>query len=85
MRRVVITGMGIVSSLGNSVGAALLLLFAAILDMTHGFGGIIPEQPIHNITDFASGLTLAILVLNALFLGGIFDKLREQKQKLHRR
>ncbi len=70
--------------LGNSVGAALLLLFAAILDMTHGFGGIIPDHPIRNLTDFASGLALAILVLNALFLGGIFDKIKQQKQKLHR-
>ena len=62
-----------------SVGAAMLLLFAVILETTCGFGGRIPERPIQNMTDFATGLALAILVLNAFYLAGILDKVKEWK------
>ena len=65
-----------------SVGAAMLLLFAVILETTCGFGGRIPERPIQNTTDFATGLALAILVLNAFYLAGILDRVKEWKYKL---
>ena len=64
-----------------SASAALLLLFSVMLDMTNGFGGFIPERPVQNMTDFAAGLALAILVLNALYLAGIIDRVREWKHK----
>lgn len=65
-----------------SVGAAMLLLFAEMLDFTNGFGGNIPKQPIQNMTDFATGLALAILVVNALYWAGILEKIKEWKYKL---
>lgn len=71
--------------IGISVGAAMLLLFTVILETTCGFGGRIPEQPIQNMTDFATGLALAILVLNAFYLAGILDKVKEWKYKLIRK
>ena len=66
----------------NCAGAALLLLFAAILRISEGFGGFIPQRPIRNMTDFAIGLALAILVINALYLAGLLEKLRVWKRKL---
>ena len=68
-----------------SASAALLLLFSVMLDMTNGFGGFIPERPVQNMTDFATGLALAILVLNALYLAGILDRVREWKHKIIRK
>ena len=65
-----------------SLSAALLLLFSVILDETNGFGGFIPERPVQNMIDFATGLSLAILVLNALYLAGILDRVKEWKYKL---
>ena len=65
-----------------SLSAALLLLFSVILDGTNGFGGFIPERPVQNMIDFATGLSLAILVLNALYLAGILEKIKEWKSKL---
>ena len=68
-----------------SIAAAMLLLFAVILDTTNGFGGNIPERPIQNMTDFATGLALAIPVINALYLTGILEKIKEWKWKLFHR
>lgn len=68
--------------IGNSAGAALLMVFSEIVKETSGFGGIIPEQPIRNLTEFASGLALAILVLNAMYFAGFFEKLAEWKHSL---
>ena len=69
----------------NSIMAAVLLAFANILYTTNGFGGHISELPIQNMNEFATGLAMAILVLNALYLGGFFEKLTEWKQKLVRK
>ncbi len=68
-----------------SASAALLLLFSVMLDMTNGFGGFIPERPVQNMIDFATGLALAILVLNALYMAGILDRVREWKYKIIRK
>ena len=65
-----------------SSSAALLLLFAVILETTGGFGGAIEERPMQNMMDFATGLALGILILNALYLGGILDKAKEWKRKI---
>ena len=65
-----------------SSSAALLLLFSVILDTTNGFGGFISERLVQNMTDFATGLALAILVLNAFYLAGILDRVKEWKYKL---
>ena len=71
--------------IGNCVAAAILLLFATVLQISEGFGGFIPERPIQNLTDFAIGLALAILVMNALYLAGILDRVREWKHKIIRK
>ena len=71
--------------IGNSLGAALLLLFATVLDLTDGFGGWIAARPIRNLTDFAIGLALAILVCNALYLAGVLENVCEAKRKLFKR
>ena len=68
-----------------SASAALLLLFSVMLDMTNGFGGFIPERPVQNMIDFATGLALAILVLNALYMAGILEKIKEWKSGLFKR
>ena len=68
-----------------SASAALLLLFSVMLDMTNGFGGFMPERPVQNMMDFATGLALSILVLNALYMAGILDRVREWKYKIIRR
>ena len=68
-----------------SLSAALLLLFSVILDGTNGFGGFIQERPVQNMIDFATGLSLAILVLNALYLAGILEKIKERKRTVFKR
>ena len=64
-----------------SAAAAILLLFAVLLDGTNGFG-VIPQRPCQNMMEFAIGLAMAILVLNALYLAGTFDRIMEWKHKL---
>lgn len=71
--------------LGVSAAAAFLLLFAVLLRMTDGFGGFIPARPIENMTDFATGAALGILVLNALSFAGVLDKAGELKRRLFKR
>ena len=66
----------------NCAAAAMLLLFVAVLDISEGFGGFIPERPIRNITDFSIGLALAILAMNALYLAGILEKINAWKRRL---
>lgn len=66
----------------NSIAASIMLLFAAVLHMSEGFGGFIPEQPIKNMTDFTIGLALAIMVMNALYLAGKLDRFQEWKCKI---
>ncbi len=68
----------------NSIATAMLLLFAMLLEVTNGFGTI-PERPCQNMMGFATGLALAILVLNALYLAGILEKLKAWKDKVSKR
>lgn len=62
-----------------SVTAAILLLFALLMKETGGFGGFIPERAMQNMIGFATGLVLAILVLNVLYLSGVFEKISNWK------
>ena len=61
----------------NFAGAAMLMLFVIILQLSGGFGGFIPERPIQNLADFAIGLSFAILAVNALYSAGILKKVKE--------
>ncbi len=61
-----------------SIGAALLLLFHTFLEETNGFG-VIPIDPRENLQGFVLGLAMAVLVLNAMYLSGRLDKVRQWK------
>ena len=67
---------------GNCVGAAMLLIFCSILQLTGGFSGAIPERALNNLLDFTLGLTTAILVLTAIYLTGHLEKIHNIKKKL---
>ena len=60
-------------------GSAILLTFCSILFESNGFNGTIPESAYRNIVAFTQGATLAVLVLNILYLCGILDKIRAWK------
>ena len=64
------------------LGAAVLLVFCALLFESNGFGGWIPESSCRNIIGFTLGISTATLVLNVLYLFGILDKVREKKLSL---
>ena len=64
------------------LGAAVLLVFCALLSESNGFGGWIPESSCRNIIGFTLGISTATLVLNVLYLFGILDKVREKKLSL---
>lgn len=61
-----------------SGAAVIILLFAMLLDETNGFG-FIAEHPCQNITYFAHGIVLGILILNILYFCGALDKIRVWK------
>ncbi len=63
-----------------SIGAALLLLLHIFLEESDGFG-FIDAVPRQNLQGFVLGLVLAVLVLNAMFLSGRLDKIRQWKQQ----
>ena len=64
------------------IGAAVLLVFCALLFESNGFSGWIPESSCRNIIGFTLGISTATLVLNVLYLFGILDKVREKKLSL---
>ncbi len=66
--------------LDNSIAAGILMLFYVLLEMTNGFGAI-PEQPIQNMKEFVLILSLVTLALNALYLGGVFEKIDAWKAR----
>ncbi len=61
-----------------SIGAALLLLVHTFLEKRNGFG-VIPIEPRENLQGFVLGLAMAVLVLNAMYLSGRLDKVRQWK------
>ncbi len=63
-------------------GAAILLVFSSVLfeGETKGLlNGIIPESACHNIMMFSQGLAIAALVLNMMYLLGVFEKISAWK------
>lgn len=61
-------------------GTAVLVIFSTILFGTNAFNGSIPENAYHNMMNFTLGLTLATLVLNIMYLFGIFERITEKKE-----
>ena len=61
-------------------GTAILVIFSTILFGTNAFNGAIPESSYHNMMNFTLGLTLATLILNIMYLFGMFEKIRERKE-----
>ena len=64
-----------------TIAATIIFLFAELLKRTNGFG-CIPETPCGNLADFAEGLALGILIVNALYLTGVLEKLKSLKCRL---
>ena len=61
--------------------SAILMAFCSLLFESNGFNGTIPENAYRNIFTFTMSITLAVLVLNILYLCGILDKVRAWKLK----
>ena len=61
-------------------GTAILVIFTAILFGTNAFNGAIPESSYHNMMNFTLGLTVATLVLNIMYLFGMFERIRERRE-----
>ena len=59
-----------------SCGAAILLLFSTVLQATDGFGSM-SQRSIDNMTGFSTGMAIAILVINVLFLSGTLAKIKK--------
>lgn len=60
-------------------GTLILLIFCSVLFGTNAFNGFIPESAYRNIMSFTLGLTTATLVLNIMYLFGLFDRINEKK------
>lgn len=60
-------------------GAAILVIFSAILYTTNGFNGAIQESACHNMVNFTLGLTTATLVLGIMYLFGMLERIAEKK------
>ncbi len=67
--------------LDMSIAASLLLLFATVLKATDGFG-YIPQDPCDSVVGFCTGVSFSVLVLNALHLAGLFEKIYAAKMKI---
>lgn len=61
-------------------GAAILVIFSSILFSTNAFNGAIPQSSYNNMMNFTFGLTLAVLILNIMYLFGVFERINEKKQ-----
>ena len=59
--------------------SVILLVFSSVMYGTNGFNGFIIESKCRSIMGFTLGFTTALLVLNILYLLGVFDKLNEKK------
>ena len=75
----------ILTSFWGMAGAIILIVFSAILYMTNGFNGHIPEEPCRNMINFTMGASTATLLLNVLYLKGYLDKIREKKLAIFKR
>lgn len=57
----------------------ILLVFCTVLFGTNGFDGFIPDRSYRNIMSFVLGLTTATLVLNMMYLYGLFERISKMK------
>ena len=58
-----------------------ILLFSYILTSTNWLNGFIDENAYRNFIDFATGLAISVMILNALYLLGLFDYICEFKRR----
>jgi len=61
-------------------GTSILVIISFILFGTNAFYGTIPENAYHNMMNFTLGLTLVTLVLNIMYLFGMFERISERKE-----
>lgn len=61
--------------------SAVLLIFCSVLFGTDGFNGFIAESAYRNIMNFTLGAATATLILNIMYLFGLFDRIREWKNR----
>lgn len=64
--------------IGLSLLGFIVFLLYCVLELTQGFN-MIPESILFNIEDFLLGATVAIYLLNIVYLLGGLDKIREFK------
>ena len=57
------------------MGSVLLLLGFVVLLRYLGYQG----RPYQNLTEFTLGMTMAVLVLNMMYLSGVLEKVRKAK------
>lgn len=65
------------------LGAVILLVFSSVLFENTQSGllyGIVPEGACNNLMMFSQGLAVAALVLNILYLMGLFEKISKWKK-----
>ena len=55
-------------------GVLLLLAFVSLMHYS-GYQG----RPYHNFVEFTLGATMAVLVLNMMYLSGVLEKIRKEK------
>ena len=66
------------------LGAVILLVFSSVLFENTQSGllyGIVPEGACNNLMMFSQGLAVAALVLNILYLMGLFEKISKWKKR----
>ena len=66
---------------GMMATSAILVIFSSILFGTNAFNGFISDSAYHNMMNFTLGLTLATLVLNIMYLLGVFERITEKKKR----
>ena len=64
---------------GMMVCSAILVTFSTIMFTTNAFNGFISDSAYHNMMNFTLALTLATLVLNIMYLLGVFERIAEKK------
>ena len=61
------------------LGSVILILFCSVLFETNAFNGSVSENSYHNIMIFTVAIAIATLILNIMYLAGIFDKISQWK------
>ena len=61
-------------------GSVILMVFCSVLFETNAFNCSIPASAYHNIMVFTLGVAMAVLVLNIMYLTGLFDRISTWKK-----